>query len=156
MGNDVYGFNAEYKGIQLVTAKEMKLVVADSDASGEEYLIQNVSISYQQPVQLIREISSGNGYYNAYPPQGMLGIERIIGEKPISAVLGSTGKGIWTTPKVGDTANRTIKLMPLDGKPGPKYTLEGCIITNVSINVDANRSLLPESVQIRFGKMTVE
>lgn len=151
--NDIYGFNAEYAPVALVQAKEMKLVVSGQDGSGEEYLVQNVNIGYSRPLQVIRELSSGKGYYNEQPPQGQISIERIVGTKPITAVLGAIGKNIWSAKGEG---NRTISLMPIGKNPGPTYTCYGCMITNLTMSTNANQGLIPESVQIRFGCMEIK
>lgn len=155
---DIYGFNAQHRGIGLVTARDMILRVSTADGTtlGDEYLVQNVSIQYNQPIQTIRELSTPNGYYHALPPQGVSSLSRIVGSRSIKTVLGSTGSGIWVAPNENEqnaNTGRTVTVSPVTGKSGPTYVMQGCIIENYSLNMDANSSLLVESVQIRFGLM---
>lgn len=157
MPKDVYNFNAVYKNIGLVQSKEMMLTIADNKIAAE-YLLQNVSFSYQQPVQVVREIGSSNGYYLAYPPIGNLTASRIIGKRPITDYLGTPGQGIFTVPSNGGSSEGTGRLAilsPIMGVKGPIYRMHGCIVMNISFNGDANRFIVQEDVQIKFGMLEV-
>lgn len=159
MADDLFGYDAQYKGIGLITAKNMILKVAGSSTRGTtgEYLVQNVAINYQQPIQIIREISTGNAYYHALPPQGSLSIARIVGRRSIALLLGPPGTGVWTVPGAGEDEGGESRLAVLEsrqGQGGLSYKMYGCITENFTANADANSSFVQESVVLRFGKMS--
>lgn len=164
MSNDVYNFNAEYKSAKIVTARNMILTVGGQGTPSQgDYLVQNVTISYQQPINLIREISTGNAYYHALPPQGSMSIGRIVGKSPITAVLGAPGQGIWVAPNStsntgfnADEVGRIVVLQPLAGQQGPKYSMFGCIVETFGASTDANGSLVQSNVTVRFGRLDLE
>jgi hypothetical protein len=159
MANDIYGFDAEYKGVGILTAKNMKLIVSGGGSTTDkvgEYLVQNVNVMYQQPVQILRELSSANAYYHTMPPQGSITIGRIVGKRPITALLGPAASGVWTCPKQGETTDGRLITLTTFKTTGPKYTMYGCIVESFSSTTDANSSFVQENVSIRFGKMSIE
>ncbi len=155
---DVYGFNANYSGVELLSAKEMELVVSNSNTSGTSFLIQNVSLNYQQPIQTIRELGSADAYYIGQPPVGNLSIERIVGSEKITKLLGAFGSGLWTIPSSGSstsTNNRIVTIKPLKGMTGTSYKMFGCIVTTFGNTMNANSSLVQDSIQIMFGSLEI-
>ena len=159
MAQDIFGFDAEYRGIGLVTARNMVLVVAGSTENTRgDYLVQNVAINYQQPIQIIRELSTGNAYYHALPPQGTVSIGRIVGQRPITILLGTPGQNVWKAPDGQEQGNqsRTVILKSKSNVPGPTYKMFGCIVENFSGSTDANSSFVQENVVIRFGKLSID
>ena len=154
MPNDIFKYNAEYSGAKVITASKMILTVNGPATSKKDYLVQNVTIQYSRPIQSIRELSSGNIYSLGLPPIGNLSVGRIVGETPITSVLGPPGEGIFTTPgnsSSSDTDARLVTLSPVGGAKGPTYKCYGCVVESYNVNTDANAQLVQEAVTIRFG-----
>ena len=155
---DIFGFDAEYRGVGLITAKDMVLKIEGRSTEGTQgdYLVQNVAISYQQPIQIIRELSTGNAYYHALPPQGTISFGRIVGKGPITKLLGPPGQGIWKAPQAGEgDEKREISLTRIGGQQ-PAYRMYGCIAENFSGSTDANSSFVQENIVVRFGMLNIE
>lgn len=167
-GNDIYGYNANYVGVSLLQAKHLKLTVSSGGTVGNEggqkneYLVQGVNFTNQRTAQILRELGSGVGYRHGMPPIGMMTIDKIVGKSTIASVLGAPGTGMWKAPGAGESTTngakgRDITLETIGNAPAKlKYTFHGCIIENLSTNVDVNSNLVRESASIRFGRMGEE
>ena len=146
---DIYNFNAQYSPLKIITSSEMMLTVEGGVAGGNvEYLIQGVNIQFQQPVAALGELGSGNRYWTASAPIGQMSVDRIIGEKSITAVFGKTGQGIWTAGEA-----KTCKLSPVGTAKGPTYTIKGAIITSFGLMVSTQQGYCRENVSIQFGSL---
>ena len=158
MANDIFQFDAKYSTTKIVCTDNMQLTVEPGGGKTvQNYLVQNVQGQYQRPTQIIRELSSANGYVYGMPPQGQLSIDRVIGSVPLSHLMGVPGvEDAWVAPDVkGNRADVTMTLAPMNKGAGATYKMHGCIIISYSCTVDANRSLLSEAIQVMFGSLEI-
>lgn len=148
---DIYSYNAEYSNKKIITSSEMMLFVNGGATTNVEYLIQSVSIQYNQPAGALGELGSGNRYWTTGAPMGSISVDRIIGSKPLTAVFGATAKGIWVP-----SSGVTCELKPVEGGTGPTYTCYGCIITQLGLDVSTQGGYCRERVSIQFGGLSIK
>lgn len=128
-------------------------------------IVQNAQFQYGQSVNRIYSLSkSGNSvpvYYVGGRAQGTLSIARVIGPK--SEVLSQLYKDIGNVCNAG--ANELVVTFT-DGSSclagsttGPglpiRYTLKGCVLTNVGVSVGAQDMIINENMQIMFATALV-
>lgn len=142
---DIYGKDQEFRQTTFSTTDYVKLHVGNSQKVLVEFLVQDINLNYQQPLQPIYEIGSRYGRLAPGRPIGQMSIGRIIGERTISSVLGDTGSGMWSTD--GAATDKTITIVLRNGM---SYKLSGANIGNYGAQLNANNLLIQESVQITF------
>ncbi len=158
---DIFGKDQKYAATNILTADIMRLKVGDL-ATGAEYLVQNVQIQYNQPINRIFEIGSSNVYFAPGRSVGSLQIGRIIGKESLVAVLGPVGTGVWTTNvEQGDAASRTLTFAntapPGEGgalggfEDAIAWIISGGVVESYGLGADANGLLVQENVQIQFA-----
>jgi len=165
---DIFGKSTQYKGTNLVTADEMVLTVGTSGGGGAltEYLVQNVVIQYNQPLNRLYEIGSPYVYFAPGRPMGTAQIGRIIGSQVITGILGAPGQGVWTTKvEAGGEAARTATFRRVASTtPGIvhrsgtginlNFRLTGFIIESWGVSTDANGMLVQENVSAQFASLS--
>lgn len=151
---DIYGHKIEKGTATILTGKDYLMTVSSSSAqkSGVEYLIQGISIQYQQSATPIYEIGSGNAYTHTRPPQGQIQIERIIGSKSIEEIFGESGKGIWDLSTKEDIKITIAPIGNANGqKNGPRFIMHGCSLVQYSVSGSAQLDMFQESATITFA-----
>ena len=161
MPTDIYGNEHNYVGNSIITAHEMVMSIAGGSSAGGSVtakgaLVQNVTIQYSQPVQIIREVGSKNYYYYTQLPQGTVSFGRLVAHD--SSILDllpreDSGPNIWKVPGPLQE-NPLVELRALSG--GLRYLMKQCIVESIGINVDSNAQFVQEQIAIRFGSMNIE
>jgi hypothetical protein len=166
---DLYGKTTTFKSTNIITADQMVLRLGGNEA-GEEYLVQNVSVQYNQPISRVFEIGTSNVYFAPGRSLGNFQIGRIIGTKAITSFLGDAGTGVWTadTGTAGDLNSRTMvfirksRVSELNPNSksinalGLKYTLSGVVIESYGFATDANGLLIQENVSGQFASLEIK
>jgi hypothetical protein len=158
MAKDIYGNETVYTGNSIIKAQNMLLTIEGNNTTVGA-LVQNVTISYAQPIQVLREVGSKNYYYYAQLPQGSVSFGRLVSfDKTILDVLPQNvnGKNIWQVPEDASTSNPNIYLR--SNKPGSTlvYEMRQCIVESLGVSTDANGAFVQEQVSIRFGSMDIK
>ncbi len=149
---DIFGKETKYKSTTFVTSENLKLTVSSGGNVQEEYLVQNISLQYNQPVNRLFEIGTSNIYFAPGRPLGSFQIGRIIGKYPITAIFGNFGEGIWSTDNRQDGAG-TITLSSSIGN-NVNYTLSGCVVEAYALASGANDLLIQENVTGQFASLS--
>jgi len=161
---DIFGKNQTYRATNIVTADEMSLIVgtgADQLAGGE-FLVQNISIQYNQPVNRLFEIGTAFVYFAPGRSIGSLQIGRIIGRKSLTAILGPTGQGPWTTDLArGGPGSRTLTFRNRGGGIAGgglpiAYILTGIVVESYGVATDANGLLVQENVAMQYAGLEIK
>ena len=156
---ELFGKNQTYKATNIVTADEMSLIVGDGVdqlASGE-FLVQNVSIQYNQPLNRLFEIGTSFVYFAPGRAIGSLQMGRIVGRKSLQSILGPVGSGIWTADlSRGGPGSRTLTFRNrgggLAGGGLPiTYIVTGAVVESYGLATDANGLLVQENVAMQFA-----
>ena len=153
---DIYGKNTKYGNNVLTTTNTMKLI-ASNGGDMVEYLVQQVAIQYNQPLNRIYEIGSDFVYFAPGRAVGSCQIGRIIGETLITDLLGNAGEGMW---KPGTDADDHTMIFTDNGDGSFEsisrvhYKLTGCIVESYSVAGDANGMLMQENVTIQFAGLS--
>lgn len=156
MPTDVYNMTSQSTSTTMVKAQEMKLDVVNGGMEGA--LVQNVSLSYNQNVQTIREFGSTNYYYFAQPPSGQLNISRLVAkDKSIVDVfpIDDGSSSMWHPPQGSGQVCPDITLSSLNSQNNVKYILRQCIITNLGGSISADGVFLQESLSIMFMSLEI-
>ena len=154
MATDIYNNTVSNTTTGLIKAQEMKLTIAGGDAAAGA-LVQNITIRYTQPIQIIREVGSYNYYYHGQAPAGSLSVGRLVStDKKILDIFPNTtnGANVWKVPQGSGTCP-TITLS--DDANKVKYTLDQCIVTNFGVTVDRSSEFVQERIDIVFASMTI-
>ncbi len=152
---DIYGKDPRFSSIDFATADEMILQVG-LQKPADEYLIQNVAIQYNQPLNRVYEVGSSKVFLISGRPVGTVQIGKIIGEKTIESLFGKSGTGIWSTSgqayeKVLVFKKRTKIASPDKIYSQLAYIVTGATIDGYSMATDANGLLIQENVSIQFA-----
>lgn len=154
---DIYGHKIESGTATILTGKDYLMTVSSgAQKNGVEYLIQGISIQYQQSATPIYEIGSGNAYTHTRPPQGQIQIERIIGSKSIEEIFGESGNGIWDLSTKEDIKITIAPMGNVNGnakgqKNGPRFIMHGCSLVQYSVSGSAQLDMFQESATITFA-----
>ena len=164
---DLFGKSTQYRATDFITADTMTMRFGsgiDQLAAGE-YLVQNVAIQYANRINTIFEIGTSFVYFTPTRSIGNCQIGRIVGRKPIVALLGPPGRGMWTTDVCsGSEQDRTIVFLrrqPMRTTPECPggliltYTLTGCIVDSYRIATEANGLLVMENVSLQFAGLQI-
>jgi len=155
---DIYGKNTEFGKTSILTADVMSIIVEGGlgkDATG--FLIQNVTVQYNQPLNRIYEIGSNKVYFAPGRSIGSMQLGRIIGQNTISKVLGPTGTKLWTTQDI-TAGDRHITLKGTSTFGGGcavtvEYKISGAVVESYGFAADANGLLVQENVTIQFASL---
>lgn len=122
-------------------------------ASGAGLLAQNLSFTYQQPIQRFFDLGTNFVYYFAGRPQGQGGLSRLLGPRLVAetfyTVLGNVccglGNNITITAATGCNGG---------GNPGEQgsiaWTLEGVVLNTVAANIAAEDMIFREQLGFIF------
>ena len=144
-GQDIFGFkDAGFGGI--FSADEAKFTV--DTIGGEDMLIQNFQLQYQQQFQPIYEFGSSKVWFSRTHAAGTLTIGRIVGAfdlighfadkgcSPTAADI-EVGNGLCE----GNATSKTLHIegaflsgVQWSGQAGQAYVTEGCTITFASLS----------------------
>lgn len=144
--NDIYGQNNSNQGTKLITSHEMLMTISGNNKTLAGILIQNISINYSQPVQIIREVGSKNFYSFAFPSTGVLTIGRLTAKD--NKFIDIFPESIRFVPGPG-RSNPNIELRSTDGS-NIGYVLRQCITENFTGSTDANGMFFQQNVTIKF------
>lgn len=151
---DIYGIEQNKTSTTLIKAHQMRMVVSNGGKT-DEALVQNIAISYAQPVQILREVGSKNYYYFSLYPSGSLSISRLVGADKTIVDIFPMGEGsIWTPPQKGQSCPNIQLLDYETGKLA--YTLFQCIASNLGVNTNADTTYTQENMQIMFSCLQIE
>jgi hypothetical protein len=156
MARDLYGKNTQFGDTSILTADIMKMSVAGGGNIEQGFLVQNVTIQYNQPLNRIYEIGTNLVYFAPGRSIGTMQMGRIVGKEPITGIFGATGSGIWTTKGIGQAA-RVILLSSIGttggsaDAPAVTFKVNGAVIESYGFATDANGLLVQENVTIQFA-----
>lgn len=151
---DIFGRKTEFGQGKFNTADAMVLKVASGGETGKEYLVQQVAIQFNQPLNRIYEISSPNVYFAPGRPVGTCQLGKIVGAHGIEAVLGTAGSGVWTTD--GEVSGKVMSFYKKGGNSGAyhlSYIMTGAVAESYSVTTDANALLLQETASLQFASL---
>lgn len=156
MAQDVYGKTQDYGNSRILTADVMLLSIG-SLGTPAQYLIQNINLQYNQPVNRVFEVGSSLVFFAPGRSIGSLQIGRIVGTGSIVDVVGKTGTGIWTTDP---DQEHSILLQSVGGGLGGftqvvKWQITGAVIEGYGVATDANGLLVQESIQMQFASLSI-
>lgn len=123
-------------------------------------IVQNLSLSYRQPVRQIFEVGSPQRYYVAGRPEGQAGLQRVVGPGGILSCLYSTYGDVCNAP--GNSLFFGIGsagCISGDGAPAASavssqgFTAYNVVIVDIGINVQAQDMLINEQMQMMFGML---
>lgn len=149
---NAYGIETKFGESNFVTSDNIILKVVSDIAA--EYLVQSISFRFDRPLNRIYEIGSPNVYFSPTRPIGSIQLSRIFGKYPITAILGTTGTGIWKTSGVAN--DHTIMLFKKGGTGyyNLSYVFTGAVIESYSGATDANGLLFSEQASIQFANLS--
>lgn len=153
---DIFGRNTEFRQGNFVTADTMVLRVASGGTSGQEFLVQQVAIQFNQPLNRIYEISSPYVYFAPGRPVGTCQLGRIIGSKTITEILGTEGQGVWSTEGDVDQKMMTFFKKTNGSNAGYQlsYVMTGTVCESYAVATDANGLLLQENISLQFASLS--
>lgn len=150
---DIYGKNTEFGKTTILTADVMQMTVLGKQAVKAGFLVQNITLQYNQPLNRIYEIGSNRVYFAPGRSIGSMQLGRIIGAAQISTLLGAAGSGVWTTDNI-NAGDRLINLRGTKaGTPAVTvgYKITGAVVESYGFATDANGLLVQENVTIQFA-----
>lgn len=154
---DIFGRQQDFKATSFVTSDLMVLKVGKLDTkSVTEFLVQGVSVQFNQPLNRLYEIGSGFVYYAPGRALGTCQISKIVGNKPITALLGDPAQGIWVTGNENDSDAHTLSFFTKSNSSTTlklKYVMTGAIVEGYSMNTDANGLLIQETVSLQIASL---
>ena len=155
MARDLYGKQTQFGDTGILTADVMKMSVPGGGDVEQGFLVQNVTIQYNQPLNRIYEIGSNLVYFAPGRSIGTMQMGRIIGGEPIDSIFGTTGEGVWTTRGVGQDGRvillSSVGTAPDTGAPSVTFRVNGAVIESYGFATDANGLLVQENVTIQFA-----
>ena len=164
----LFGKATTYKATNIVTSDEMVLKMGSQQDARTEFLIQNVSIQYNQPITRLFEIGTSYVYFAPGRSLGSFQVGRIIGRYAVTEIFGQPGTGPWTTDlRTGDAQSRTLTFVRratigpgvnannTDQGLNLNYILNGCVIESYSVATDANGLLVQENVSGQFAGLNL-
>ena len=159
--SDIFGKETKFGNTSILTADVLTLSVAGKDTTQKGFLVQNVTLQYNQPLNRIYEVGSEYVYFAPGRPIGSMQIGRIIGVQPLSQLI-PAGTGIWSAkdPNAGDR-QITLKRQPgtipggIAGALVPALTISisGAVIESYGFAADANGLLVQENITIQFAAL---
>ncbi len=152
---DVFGKNTKFADHNILTADTLLLNIAGKDTNVPGFLVQNITLQYNQPLNRIYEVGSEFVYFSPGRPIGSIQIGRIIGQQPFSKFISTGPKTIWSAKGVSKS-NRTITLKKTPNSTGPNITIiiTGAIVESYGFAADANGLLVQENVAIQFAGLS--
>jgi hypothetical protein len=150
---DIYGKETEFGNTTILTADGISMNVLGKDAVATGFLVQNITLQYNQPLNRIYEIGSNRVYFAPGRSVGSMQLGRIIGAAPITTLLGESGTGVWTTAGIA-AGDRTITLVGTKAGLRVQYKITGAVIESYGFSTDANGILVQENVTIQFASLS--
>jgi hypothetical protein len=121
---------------------------------GEDMLVQEVQITYNQNVSQVWEVGSSFTYFIAGRTNGTMGIGRIVGAK---------GLGTEFIQKFADVCEMPGNHMTLqffagceEGQALGSLKVEGAVITSIVYRVQAQDMIVNENFNMIFARLTNE
>jgi len=152
---DIFGKETKFRPANFVTADAMILIISGGGRSAAEYLVQQVSIQFNQPLNRVYEIGSANVYFAPGRPVGTVQLGRIVGAQSITALLGEAGSGVWTTD--GNVNSHMLTFFKRGGNVGAyhlSYIITGAVVDGYSSQTDANSLLVQETASLQFAGLS--
>ena len=157
--SDIFGKETKFGDTSILTADVLILSVAGKNTTQKGFLVQNVTLQYNQPLNRIYEVGSEYVYFAPGRPIGSMQIGRIIGNQPLSQLI-EAGTGIWTAkdPNAGDR-QITLTRQGLPGViagalvPALTISISGAVIESYGFAADANGLLVQENITIQFAAL---
>jgi hypothetical protein len=146
---DIFGLKTEFGDTQILTADFLTLRVGGTDTTRKGFLVQNVTLQYNQPLNRVYEVGTGLVYFAPGRAIGTMQLGRIIGDRPLSGMI-PEAQGIWTAREKG---NRTVTLKSTGTVP-MTISISGAVIESYGFAADANGLLVQENVTIQFASLT--
>lgn len=149
----MFGATVTNVSTALMKANECQLLVSGKGNMAKA-LVQNVSIQFSEPIQLIREIGSNNVYQLSQPPAGQLSIGRFVAkDKTILDIFPIEGTSVWNA---GDNPSFTLTSISNATSELPNvYTLKNVICNSIGVNVDAEGGFVQEQLSFTFTGLDV-
>lgn len=121
---------------------------------GEDMLVQEVNVTYNQNVSQIWEVGSSFTYFVAGRTNGAMTVGRIVGAK---------GIGTEFIQKFADVCNMVENHMTLqffagcqEGQALGSLKVEGAVITSIVYRVQAQDMIVNENFSLIFARLTNE
>jgi hypothetical protein len=154
--SDLFGrSNQQFAGAFPVDGARVAFSGSDGNLLGVGLLTQNLQYSYSQPIMLLFEVGTNNGYAVAGRARGSVNLQRILGPRPLLA-------GFYT--KYGNVCNMATNVLNLscrsaacvEGAGGSSFGLgmQNCVINTVGGAITSENSMLTETTAMQFLILT--
>jgi len=154
--SNVFGgaFSADSATLHFATGGDADLGEHASGSIG--LLIQNIQASFTQQTQSIFEVGSPQFYYVGGRDTGNMSIQRFIGPTRVSQAFykkyGDLCQAATNTVSVSASVGCDVDLST-DALGFMSYDAHFCVITGVTLGMQAANSLISNSIQMIFGSM---
>jgi len=165
MAGDIFGKSVVSKGGPLARSETCALYIGGDTSPGSMIgLAQNVQITYGQQLQRVYELGSQNTFMVSGRTQGSLQMARIIGQQDLLsagtstlfATLGEDFFEVQGSAEGNQCAGNPGGTLTLQDKcTNVTYVCSGCYVTQSSVGVDANGSVVTENVSIEFQRLDI-
>lgn len=153
---DIFGYNRSGNPTSVFSSEDATLTIA---GRGQGYMIQQWQVAYQQNVQEIYELGSGNMYWIKGQPQGAGSVGRIVGQTGAGtdffdadsfdmcrgggSIAISASSGICNNTVAGPAAQTVLMRM------------EGVVVTSIGFSSSVQDMMFRENVGWRFAKFSM-
>jgi hypothetical protein len=137
-----------------MSADGIRMIIPD--IGGEDHLVQQVAIQYQQNINRLWEVGSAKTFFVAGRTQGQLQIKRILGPNN-----GSSGSFIAQYGNVCNIASNHFTLAAAAScvgacgvpSPAPLLSCSGCVISSVGYSISAADMLINEDITMLIARL---
>ncbi len=127
-----------------------------ASAGGVGLLTQNLSFSYQQLVSRLYEIGTNYAFYVSGRTQGSLSIGRVLGPRPVSmAFYQKYGSVCFAATNILTLGMATACTSPATSNSNYGWKMSFCVITSISVSVNAQDMLVNEQLQMMFAALNL-
>lgn len=150
MARDIYNRVVELG--QPLAADATRLVLPFLE--GEDMLVQEVSVTYNQNVSQIWEVGSAYTYFIAGRTNGAMTVARIVGAKGIGREFIANFADVCKMP--GNHMTLQFSAGCTTGSVVASLTVEGAVITSMAYRVQAQDMLVNENFNLIFARLALQ
>ena len=148
---DIFGYKRSGNPTSVFSSEDATLTIA---GKGQGYMIQQWQVAYQQNVQEIYELGSGNMYWIKGQPQGAGSVGRIVGQtgagkdffdaNSFDMCKGGGSIAISASSGICDGQSQTVSMR-----------MEGVVVTSIGFSSSVQDMMFRENVGWRFAKFSM-
>lgn len=121
---------------------------------GEDMLVQEVSVTYNQNVSQVWEVGSSYTYFIAGRTNGAMTVARIVGAKGIGREFIAKFADVCQMP--GNHMTLQFFAGCTEGQALGSLKVEGAVITSLVYRVQAQDMIINENFNLMFARLTLE